>query len=362
LFLVAACGAVGCSGAGDGDTLGWRQLDGYSFQPADQPRVGVSGQAAGGAESRPRPADAAAAAPPAGNAAATKSARQERAAALRKLPLPTHTIEGYGGGAIVPVAYLVNPGKEGEVFGLPAASFANLIAGHKNLQTFAATETLFRRVELGYGLDRVGLGTLNGDIRERTGADIDTNHVWLHNFNIRGLFLEDNPDAFYVPGLAGGVHVKVNDGIDDINNRLHGALTRLGYDSPCGVDFTLTLSKTVEHPLTLNRPLSGTIGMRASEAAVAGAVGFGDQYSLTVEAAVGYLITDHLGVKYEFRQNNYPYSEAPNLFEAGDNWHAIGASLILNEHLTVDGGWGRLGTLSNSVENCVWWLQVKYEF
>ena len=37
-------------------------------------------------------------------------------------PLPFHSIEGVGGGAITPMAYLVNPGDECHVFGKPAVA------------------------------------------------------------------------------------------------------------------------------------------------------------------------------------------------------------------------------------------------
>ncbi|MHC4985272.1 MAG: hypothetical protein ACYTFO_03860, partial [Planctomycetota bacterium] len=37
----------------------------------------------------------------------------DEAAVTKGPPLPLHCIEGYGGGAITPVAYLVNPGAEG---------------------------------------------------------------------------------------------------------------------------------------------------------------------------------------------------------------------------------------------------------
>jgi len=41
------------------------------------------------------------------------------------------------------MAYLVNPGKKGDIFGLPSASFSNVIAGKKNLQALSISETLW---------------------------------------------------------------------------------------------------------------------------------------------------------------------------------------------------------------------------
>ena len=58
-------------------------------------------------------------------------------------PLPFHCIEGYGGGAITPMAYLVNPGAPGCVFGKPAVGLTVGNLGDKQLQAITVTETLY---------------------------------------------------------------------------------------------------------------------------------------------------------------------------------------------------------------------------
>lgn len=282
---------------------------------------------------------------------------------LRELPLPSHTVEGYGGGAITPVAYLVNRGPEGTVFGRPAVSFANVVAGKKNVQVLAVTETLLRRIELGYALGRVDLGTLPSDTEELTGVDIGTHHLWVHNFNARLLLLDET--AFgspLMPSLTAGAHFKVNDGIEDIDDRLGGGLTDLGYDKNYGTSFTLTMSKTIIHAVTLNRPLFLSVGMRNSRDAQLGVLGFGRECNTTVEASVAYLITKHLLVNYEFRQKNSPYQEFPGLIGPEDNWHSVGMSVMLDNHIMINAGWAALGTVANTVENCAWYIQLKYEF
>ena len=94
----------------------------------------------------------------------TQPAKAERKyPAVHELPLPGHTIEGLGGGAIVPMAYLTNPGPEGTQIGLPSVSFSNMVLGHKkSVQSVAITQTFFRRIELGCGqmnVDYVQLST-----------------------------------------------------------------------------------------------------------------------------------------------------------------------------------------------------------
>ena len=63
-------------------------------------------------------------------------------------PLPIHNVEGVGGMAITPMAYLVNPGAKGTQIGLPSFSFTHVHAGSKTVQTFAITQTFLRRFEL----------------------------------------------------------------------------------------------------------------------------------------------------------------------------------------------------------------------
>lgn len=282
---------------------------------------------------------------------------------LEALPLPSHTVEGYGGGAITPVAYLVNRGPKGTVVGKPAVSVMSVVAGKKNVQAFAVTETLLRRIELGYALDYVGLGSLPDDIQDTTGIDIERHHLWIHNFNVRVMLLDEGAfGVVYLPALTAGVHFKFNEGIEDIDNSVHGALTEIGYDRPYGTDFTLTASKTIVHRLTFNRPLTLTVGMRNSQAAQIGALGFSDHCQTTVEANVAYLLTDFLVVGYEFRQKGSPYDEIPGLIGPEDNWHAVGVAWLVNSHFTIDFGWAALGTVANSVEDCAMWLQIKYEF
>jgi hypothetical protein len=289
--------------------------------------------------------------------------RQEKAPPAEGPPLPFHTIEGYGGGAITPMAYLVNPPKKGDWFGLPSAAFSNVIAGKKNLQAFTVTENLFGRIEFGYGLNRLGLGTLPGNIGDATGVDIGRSDVWMHNFNVRGLLLEEN--AFgtkWLPALTAGAHFKINNGINSIDNRLAGALSSIGYDSPWGIDYTLTASKTLLGEWTFNRPLIVTGGLRNSEASNLGFLGFGGDRHTTFEGSVAYIPADWLLVAYEFRQKGNQYSEIPGLVGKEDNWHAIDVSWLINKNMTLTAGWGALGNVVNGDENGAWWLQFKYDF
>jgi hypothetical protein len=265
-----------------------------------------------------------------------------------------------GGGAITPLAYLVNPENDNG-WGKPSAAISNIIAGEKNVQAITLTETLWGKIELGYGFQRLGLGDLPDDIEDATGIDIDTSQVYLHNFNLRALLVEEDPQSL-LPTITAGGHFKYNDGIDDIDNKLSGALTSIGYDKDYGVDFTLTASKKLSYPQFGKCPVILTAGLRNSSAAQLGFLGFGDHRSTTFEGSVVTFPADNIVLAYEFRQKANPYDKISGLVEEEDNWHAVDASLILNSQTTLVAGWGALGNLANGKENGAWWLQLKHEF
>ena len=283
-------------------------------------------------------------------------------------PLPFHTIEGYGGGAITPFAYLVNPGKEECLWGKPAGALTFINAGQKDLAAITVSETLFGRVELSYGGDRLGLGTLPADIKNAGGPMLDESAVWLHNFNIRALLVKENDClfGFKAPAITAGIHFKYNSGIEHIDQELGGALQNIGYRRSSGEDFTLTMTKTFPE-LLLCRPVIASAGLRLSEGANLGFLGFGDTYHATFEGNVAWLPFDKVMVAYEFRQKTSPYGTIPNgtggyLIGGEDNWHAFDLALIPNKHSTIVAGWGIFGNLANTRADNSWFLQYKYEF
>jgi len=276
-------------------------------------------------------------------------------------PLPLHTIEGVGGLAITPMAYLVNPGPKGTTVGLPSFSFTYVGAGAKNIQSFAFTQTFFRRLELGYCFSRHGLGGLNGALEKATGIDVHRDEVYLHNFNVRAMLLEENAWDLPVPALTAGVHFKYNHGIRQIDDRLAGALGGLGFARSNGMDFTLTASKTFPN-LVCGRPVIASVGMRLSQAAHIGYLGFSQHWDVTVEGNVACLVTDWLALAYEFRQKANPYHDLGNIITKEDSWHMWAAGIILSPDCTLALGLAHLGDIHNTDSTLGFAVQLKYEF
>lgn len=275
------------------------------------------------------------------------------------LPLPVHTIEGVGGGAIVPVAIILNPGPGTDFYSLPTISMTYVGLEDKSLQSFAVTETLFQKVELGFSALRMGLGNFPMAVENATTIDIGTSDLWLYSLNARGQVIEDGQFVPFMPSVVIGTQFKFNSEVDKINNRLGGALTGIGYDRDWGVDFTVTATKMIP---VFSRPLFLTAGMRVSSAAWAGLLGFSDDYHVTGEASAIYVPFDWLFVAFEYRQMPDVYGTIPGLIRTPGDWYTLVVGLILSDRLTLTGLYGNFGNTLNTKSDGGWAIQLKYEF
>lgn len=297
---------------------------------------------------------------------AAKETKVEAVGAERPAGQPVsvrHTIEGVGGGWFVPNAYLVNPGPKDQIFGLPAAS-ATFIgwAGSKNVLSFAVSETFFGRLEFSYSASRMYLDDLPRVIYKTVGNKIRQSEICLHNFNLRGLLVEEDSFGLPLPALTAGLHFKYNPSIERINGRLGIPLDAIGYERSNGLEFTVTATKTV-HLKPLPRVVA-TVGMRNSDASNLGYMGFGDHRNTTVEVGVEVYPVDWLVVSYEFRRKERAFSAPPvsGMLRGEENWHGLGVGVLLNDHLSLNVGVLFLGNIGNTKDAVTPSFQVKYEF
>jgi hypothetical protein len=273
-------------------------------------------------------------------------------------PLPLFNIEGQGGTLLVPMAYLINCESPGTTIGMPTAGYTFVRAGTKTVQEVHIAQTFFRRIEIGYTMGTLELGDFPRDVRRATGVDIGFNHVVVHNFNLRGIVIEEGK---YNPAVTAGATFKYNPNVQTIDRRLGGGVEALGFARSNSTDFTLTATKTIIEPL-FKRPLMLTGGIRFSEAAQLGYLGFGDNYRMTGEGSIVYLVTDWLGIAYEYRQKKNPYQTLGRLVGKEDDWQAVDIAFIINEHITFAVGWLCAGNVANGRVDNGWGFQLKYEF
>ena len=276
-------------------------------------------------------------------------------------PLPLHGIEGMGGVFSTYSAYLVNPAKPGKVFGLPSAGLTHVHLGNgRHLEAFTLTETLWDRVELGYAWNRLDIGDLPQEVEQVTGLEIEEDSVDLHHFNARiQLIKEGNFDQPWLPALTLGCHYKTNQDIDSIDDDLEGTLDSIGIKDDDGLDFTLYASKMVT---ALPRPVLFNLGLRSTEAAHLGLLGFTNERELLFEGNVVVFVTDQLGMSVEYRQKPDEYDEIPGLVEEEEDWFTICGCYVVNEHFSISGGYGNFGDVLNHQANNSWGVKFKWEF
>ena len=282
-------------------------------------------------------------------------------------PLPFHSIEGVGGGAITPMAYLVNPGDECHVFGKPAVGLTYVGLG---------TEEPHR-----HHRDRDGLPTRGTRLRGRPagtwhaafrhphgqpGVDLTESDVWLHHFNVRGLLVKENTclGGLALPAITAGVHFKVNGNIEDINQEVGGGPSCPPSATAATAERTITLTATKTIPPdVLGRPLILTAACGSARRPTWASWGSATTTTRRSRAASSTCPWINVAVAYEFRQKTDPFTgQFPAVIEDEDNWHAFDVGLILNKHTTLVAGYGIFGTLANANADGAWWLQLKHEF
>ncbi len=306
--------------------------------------------------------------------AAAQDAEKDKAAVGPAAPQPEkagpperawwgmHTIEGVGGGQIVPTAYLTNPKPvHFKIFGNPtvSASFWGR-CGRKNLLTFAVSETILERIELSYAFNRFDTGNLAHVVRKIIANSIEDRNVLLHNWNIRGLLIEEDSFGIPMPAITGGVHFKYNSTIEDINDRLLVPLDAIGYERSSGVDFTLFATKTLDF-----KPLPRTVvtvGVRNSDASDMGFLGFGDHRVNTLELGVQVFPIDQVFLSYEFRRRERQFSRMPvgGMLLGEENWHAFGVGWLITEDLSLNLGVLFLGNVANQKDAVGTALQFRW--
>ena len=279
-------------------------------------------------------------------------------------PLPLHNIEGNSGVFITSTAYLANPPEEGKAVGLPSFSASGVFGREKNLQSFAITENILGKYEIGYAYERLGLGDWPDDVKTATGLRV-SRHLGLHNFNLRAMVVEEGGyDRPWMPAITLGAHLKWTEGLSKLDDDLNGTMDNLGADHSRGIEFTAVASKTFKN--LLPRPVILSAGIRNSDAIHTGLVGFAGERETTFEGSVIAFLTERLAFAAEYRKKADELAQlntgGKHLNKAENDWWTIAMAYVVNNHTTVSGGYANLGNVFNHREDNVWGVQLKYEF
>ena len=282
-------------------------------------------------------------------------------AADTRPPLPLHGVEGYGGIATTYSAYLTNTAQEGEIFGNPSIGAGVLATEEGRVLGFATlTETIGDRLELGYGLNALTLNDLPDLVKDSTGLTIEDDVVYLHNFNARlALLKEGEFNQAWLPAVTAGIHYKYNATINNIDSDLNGTLSSIGIEDNDGVDYTIYATKMLSF---LPRPLLINAGLRSSEAAHTGLLGFTGERETLFEGNVVLFATDNLAIGAEYRQKPNNYQPIDGIIAGEDDWWSIVAAYVVNENLTVSGGYFNLGDVLDEENVDAVAIKLKWEF
>jgi hypothetical protein len=274
-------------------------------------------------------------------------------------PLPFHDVEGCGGVFATHMAYLVNGDPNGGI-GLPAAGGIYVNMGHgRQMYSAIATETLWNRLELGYAYISFDMGDLPDAIADATTVRISEQFVEMHNFNARLMLLKEGEfGQSWLPAVTFGAHYKQNTTINGLDRELGGSLTSIGIDDSDGVDYTLYATKMLT---MLPKPVIVTAGVRSTEAAHIGLLGFTDERKLLVEGSVCVFVAKNVVVGVEYRQKPSEYTSLPDLIGAEDDWLTFDVGYIVNSHMTVAAGYARFGEVLNHEANGSYGLALKWE-
>ncbi|RUO46090.1 DUF3034 domain-containing protein [Pseudidiomarina aquimaris] len=191
------------------------------------------------------------------------------------------SIEGSGGGGIVPWATTASYAEEGEWGVTVNANFADVEDFQLGVQSLNFTYD--NRVEVSFAQQRLGLNTIGGDLKQ----------------DIFGVKVRLAGDLVYgdMPQLSVGLQHK--------RNQTYDLPAAVGAQDDSGTDFYFSAAKAwLAGPL--DRIWVANYTLRATKANQLGLLGFGgdknDSYDYVSEASLGMFVNRHWLVGVEYRQ------------------------------------------------------------
>lgn len=240
-------------------------------------------------------------------------------------------VEGSAGGGLVPWAVLAGYGTDEQIGG--AAFYTRVQSDDVLLQAYGASLSFLQRLELSVARQRV-------DVDDPVNEDISQ---FILGGKVR-LF----GDLVYTPWptVAAGVQYKRNLDFDTPD--------AVGAKSRDGVDVYLAASKLFLNGV-FGFPVLLNTTVRATRANELGLLGFGgpghNTYQPMFEGSAVLLVTRHIAVGAEYRMKP---DNLPGLAE--DDWMDAFVAVFVNKHLSLVGGYTRLGDVA------LWNNQDSYYF
>ncbi|CAB0149630.1 hypothetical protein PSI9734_00206 [Pseudidiomarina piscicola] len=211
------------------------------------------------------------------------------------------TIEGSGGGGIVPWATTASYAEDGEWGFTVNANFADVDDFQLGVQSLNLTYG--NRIEVSYAQQRLGLNTIGGDLKQQ----------------IYGLKVRLLGDLVY------GDLPQVSLGVQHKRNTTFALPQAVGAKHDSGTDIYLSAAKAwLAGPL--DRTWVANLTLRATKANQLGLLGFGgdqnDDYQVMSEASLGMFVNRHwlLGVEYRQKPDNLGFARESDWRDVFVGW------------------------------------------
>ncbi|MFN3314022.1 MAG: DUF3034 family protein [Hyphomonas sp.] len=235
------------------------------------------------------------------------------------------TVEGAGGGGLVPWALITGNSTERSVGATAHYSYATL--SDFDIESFGAAVGLHDRVEFSYS--RMTLDTRDAGAALGLGQGFEiAQDVWGAKLRVAGdaVYAQDS----WLPQVAIGAQFKRSNREDLVK--------ALGADDHKGVDVYASATK-----LFLAQSLLANATLRYTSANQTGLLGFapsGDA-SLQPEFSLGYLLSRRLivGGEYRFKPDNLDFAQEDDYFD-------LFGAYAVNHNLTLTAGYADLGSVA----------------
>lgn len=307
--------------------------------------------------------------------------------------IPLLNIEGSGGGAIVPWAYIANPPKDGQQIGMPSAGAWFWTSSDYDFYFLNAAISPHKRVELGIAYANLDISELRSDLKADSlaalGAGLDGNEDDLSMIvaHVKLLLVEETDT---LPAIAVSAEYKKSLNIEDMADDLTagvrsigglsaapGLLEWMGYDDDSGVDFNVMATKLWKNtPL----PILTSLSIRATKANQTGFLGFSDDWKIQPEATVAVVARGDLIIGAEYRSkpdelnsvNEYLFTNAGGIRPTQLNKYSFEEDAFVDffvvylppsiPGLTLAAGVANIGNIVHTDVNSIWAFNAKYDF
>ncbi|MFC1684365.1 DUF3034 family protein [Pseudomonadota bacterium] len=297
--------------------------------------------------------------------------------------IPLLNIDGEGGGAIVPWAYISNP-TDGGVGA--AASMWTWVSDSYTINFWPVAVTIGDSLELGVAYQNLDTSTLRDDLKGDSFAalgaqlDIGMDNVQMVTTHAKYQFLKETDT---MPAMAVSVSYKKAIDVDELSDNLTddvralggpfaaapNVLEWMGVDDDDGYEVSLMATKLWKTKI----PILTAVNLRYTQANQLGFLGFSDDWSLNPEVTIAFLPEPNVAVGIEYKRkpdelksvNDYIGADVHELrdytFEESD-FIDVFAVYFPTPKLSIAAGVANIGNVVHRETNAIWAFNINYDF